>query len=342
MANQPPPEPMKVRFSLGQLFYFLAVFGCVLALFRSPWVLLSVVGLGFVVWNAAVSKPFFLLEYFGMMVFYLGLLIPVTEQIRDGFERRPNCANSLKQLALAMIQYHDEHRRFPSTLPTEDGKTTPNWRVELLLYLEHSNLFEMYDVDEPWNGPKNRGLSTRMPWCFECKNDDGKLRIDAGGQTNYLAIAADPKCWPANNDASAACPLILFVEVPNKSVPWLSPDHTSLNEFLALTQPPSFARNAAHRETSFFWQERGRCHFATGDGSVYSISVLTSAEDWRKLLTLKEFDTDADRLVDALCDRRYYRIRWENIVPAAALLLLLLWPIVRRYTTPLPAPQPQL
>jgi RNA polymerase sigma factor (sigma-70 family) len=72
--------------------------------------------------------------------------------------------NNLKQIALAMHNYHDTYAHFPPpAVYGKDGKALLSWRVLLLPYLEENDLYRQFKLDEPWDGPHNRTLLKRMP-----------------------------------------------------------------------------------------------------------------------------------------------------------------------------------
>src|SRR5205085_187838 len=91
-----------------------------------------------------------------------------------GASRRSQSVNNLKQIALAMHNYHSTFDHFPPAVGYgPDGKTPHSWRVALLPYLEQQSLFEAYHFDEPWDGPHNRELLDKMPPVYRDPTDDG-------------------------------------------------------------------------------------------------------------------------------------------------------------------------
>jgi hypothetical protein len=73
----------------------------------------------------------------------------------------------LKQLGLAMNHYENVHGRFPpAALYGKDGKPLLSWRILLLPYLEQEDLrglYEQFNLEEPWDGPQNIQLLSKMP-----------------------------------------------------------------------------------------------------------------------------------------------------------------------------------
>ncbi len=76
--------------------------------------------------------------------------------------------DDLKQLALALNHYADDHEgRLPAAaLYSTDGRPLLSWRVLVLPYLDENDLYRQFQLDEPWDGPHNLTLLSRMPKVF--------------------------------------------------------------------------------------------------------------------------------------------------------------------------------
>jgi hypothetical protein len=96
--------------------------------------------------------------------------------------------DALRQVVIAMHNFHDAHNRFPSAFTTDnEGKPLLSWRVHLLPYLEEFELYERFHLDEPWDSEHNRGLMKELPSCYRLGNakaDDGKTTVLATGGAN--------------------------------------------------------------------------------------------------------------------------------------------------------------
>ena len=62
----------------------------------------------------------------------VGLLLPAVQQAREA-ARRSSCANNLKQVGLAVHNFHDGYKKLP---PTSAGYAKLPWTGLLLPYLE--------------------------------------------------------------------------------------------------------------------------------------------------------------------------------------------------------------
>jgi len=96
---------------------------------------------------------------FGLLVLLGGLFAYVNEAASRG------AANaSLKQLAIAMHMYHDQHRHLPPAAICDDnGTPLLSWRVAILPFLGEESLHRQFNLDEPWDSPNNIQLLERMP-----------------------------------------------------------------------------------------------------------------------------------------------------------------------------------
>lgn len=95
--------------------------------------------------NPIVRHGFTLIELLvviAIIAILVALLLPAVQQAREA-ARRSQCINQMKQLGLALHNYHDVSRVFPMAVSWGDR---PNWRVFLLPYLEQGALFDQLNI----------------------------------------------------------------------------------------------------------------------------------------------------------------------------------------------------
>jgi prepilin-type N-terminal cleavage/methylation domain-containing protein/prepilin-type processing-associated H-X9-DG protein len=115
---------------------------------RSPFKSLSLVP-----WKGAVMplgrksrRGFTLIELLvviAIIAVLIALLLPAVQQARES-ARRTQCSNNLKQIGLAIHNYHDSYTRFPlSSIDPGLGKS--GVFASILPYLDQGNAYQQYD-----------------------------------------------------------------------------------------------------------------------------------------------------------------------------------------------------
>jgi hypothetical protein len=94
-------------------------------------------------------------------------LLPATQSAREA-ARRAQCTNNIKQIMLAMHNYHSANNSFPRDITDKDGKPLLSWRVAILPYIEQAELYNKFKLDEPWDSPHKKELLKEMPTSFNC------------------------------------------------------------------------------------------------------------------------------------------------------------------------------
>lgn len=95
----------------------------------------------------------------------IGLLLPAVQSAREA-ARRMQCSNHLKQLGIALHNYHDTHHCFPSAWRGYDkldpskshpyGRPGWSWAAAILPFMEQQSLRDLIDLDRSVADPENR------------------------------------------------------------------------------------------------------------------------------------------------------------------------------------------
>jgi prepilin-type N-terminal cleavage/methylation domain-containing protein len=99
----------------------------------------------------ARSRGFTLIELLvviAIIAILIALLLPAVQQAREA-ARRTQCKNNLKQLGLAVHNYHDVHLCFPPQMlnVSTNNNRRWGWGVSILPYVEQTALFEALEPD---------------------------------------------------------------------------------------------------------------------------------------------------------------------------------------------------
>jgi prepilin-type processing-associated H-X9-DG protein len=161
----------------------------------------------------------------------VGMLLPAVQASREA-ARRMTSANNLKQIMLAMHNYHDTYKRFPSqAILDKDDKPLLSWRVAILPFLDQQQLYKEFHLDEPWDSPHNIKLLERMPELFRNPSNP-----PSPGITTYLVPVGDgvglgSKGIKLNQIIDGTSNTLAVVDVNAElGVPWTKPDDFDINQ----------------------------------------------------------------------------------------------------------------
>jgi prepilin-type N-terminal cleavage/methylation domain-containing protein len=170
-----------------------------------------------------------LLVVIAIIATLIALLLPAVQQAREA-ARRTMCRNNLKQMGIALHNYHDMHGSFPAgyySYGTRDGNgpawaridprtwdAAPGWgwAKALLPFIDQAPLSNQLDSDLPIWSPALAGLVTTRLSVFLCPSATGgddafDVRDAAGsplvvngnrvrlGRSHYVASHGQESCW---------------------------------------------------------------------------------------------------------------------------------------------------
>jgi hypothetical protein len=149
---------------------------------------------------------------------------------------RARSQNNLKQIGLAMHNYHDALGRLPAqAIYSNDGKPLLSWRVAILPYVAQDNLYRAFKLDEPWDSPHNKKLLAQMPEVYAPPGIKTKekfttfYRVFVGPQTAF-----EGKKGHKLTDFTDGTSNTLLVVEAGQAVPWTKPEELPFNPKKAL------------------------------------------------------------------------------------------------------------
>jgi prepilin-type N-terminal cleavage/methylation domain-containing protein/prepilin-type processing-associated H-X9-DG protein len=87
-----------------------------------------------------------LLVVISIIAILIGLLLPAVQKVREAASRT-TCNNNLKQMGLAIHNYHDVNKALP---PSRVGPQHATWFVIILPYLEQDALYKQWDLSRTY------------------------------------------------------------------------------------------------------------------------------------------------------------------------------------------------
>jgi hypothetical protein len=187
---------------------------------------------------------------------------------------RAQSFNNLKQIAIAMHNYHDTYGSLPpAAVCDKNGKPMLSWRVLILPYIEEAALYKEFKLDEPWDSEHNKKLIARMPKIYSVP-----LPTKAkANETHY-------RVWTGNGaafDYLKGCKLTEFLDgtsntlmvvTAKDAVPWTKPDELAFDPEKDMTKLLGFFTGEA-------------CPAAYADGSTRGLKKSINKKTLNALIT---------------------------------------------------------
>lgn len=213
----------------------------------------------------------------GILDAVAGMALPAI-MAAQGAAQITNDKNSLKQIGLAMHNYHDVYGHLPvaseGIKTDKDGKPLLSWRVHILPFIEERELYEQFNLDEPWDSENNKDLIEFIPQVYVMKGgpDDGKTMVQAPIGEGSI-FGGDKEVGFRNITDGTSNTIMVVVTKPEKAVPW--------------TKPADLAFDA--KDPAADLQATPAGYLALfGDGAVLTIKASLKAATWALLFNRED------------------------------------------------------
>jgi hypothetical protein len=219
-----------------------------------------------------------------MAIFALfAILVPPLRHLRRQ-SQQTQCRNNLRQIGLALHNYHDVNKMFPwATTYASDDTRMRSWRVAVLPYAEATTTWGWgaYDYKKPWNSPSNIQLEELGIRYFRCPSAP---RSQNRFCTNYVMLIDDrpgKPNGPPNRPGSVSptfddLSAVMVIEIADSDIHYMEPRDVLLSELSMKINDRS--------KRSLSSYHGGAC-VVHADGSVEILDETTTEEQLRELLT---------------------------------------------------------
>ena len=140
----------------------------------------------------------------------VALLLPAIQAAREA-ARRAQCMNNMKQIGIAIHNYHDTFKRIPNSRRKCDWIT---WAAELWPYLEDANAKTLWDSKVDYYGQTEQARTYQVP-TYLCPSRRAPPQISLDGDTNagstkhFPGACGDYACNVGNGNPSTDSPVVL-------------------------------------------------------------------------------------------------------------------------------------
>jgi hypothetical protein len=222
-------------------------------------------------------------------------LLKGSSQALQANARKRRLSGQMKQIGLALHNYHDVYGSFPASASySAEGKPLLSWRVHILPFIEQMPLYKEFHLDEPWDSEHNRKLIERMPEVYRSKNwsPEQPTKTCFVGITSEGSVAASRKKAAPGAQQDKPAPATVFQGREGVKIQDI-PDGTSNTIFVVesdaehaviWTKPEDLPFNHEQPTNGFGVDDEGRVSALFCDGSWRRLKATLDAETWRRLL----------------------------------------------------------
>lgn len=192
-------------------------------------------------------------------------------------DRSAAMTDRLKKIAIELHNYHEVNDAFPpQSIVDKNGRKLLSWRVLILPYLGHFELYTKFRLDEPWDSEWNSKLIAEMPDVFRPVESidiqPGQTDLMAPLSENSLFGRRGLPCKLQDISDGMSNTLMVISAPAGKTTVWTKPEDLIVN-----TNTPT---------ESFFGPNQDSFWCSICDGSVRLVPRTVTEETLKALLSI--------------------------------------------------------
>lgn len=215
-------------------------------------------------------------------LFLIAMFLPAVSSCREA-ARRVQCRNKLKQIGLALHNYHEIFGCFPPAYTVDaQGKPMHSWRALILPYTEYAQDEDTYDFSQPWDSPDNLAFANKSTAyiMYTCPSEFDQEKHN----TNYVMLVgpnafADGSTSRKQEDISDNLDTtIAVVEMSRSGILWTEPRDLNVEEMSDKLNDPD--RPGPRSEHAY------GLHVLFADGSTTYLIETIDQKTFRAMTTI--------------------------------------------------------
>ncbi|SFJ23904.1 DUF1559 domain-containing protein [Planctomicrobium piriforme] len=184
-----------------------------------------------------------LLVVIAIIAVLIALLLPAVQQAREA-ARRSTCRNNMKQIGLALHNYHDAAKLFPPgsidyTFTATSPPTPKNFMgplVMILPYIDQGSIYNSLDFNVSYAAPVNTTHAGKLITSYVCPSYAGEKFCDEFGYQGYATTRKALTCYLGNAGYATSGTAISFASptalAENRKGVFLANSNTALSDIL--------------------------------------------------------------------------------------------------------------
>jgi prepilin-type N-terminal cleavage/methylation domain-containing protein/prepilin-type processing-associated H-X9-DG protein len=173
-----------------------------------------------------------LLVVIAIIAILIGLLVPAVQKVREA-AARTQCSNNLKQIGLALHNFHDSYKRFPKSYTSSPGPIS--WTFQILPFMEEGNVQKL-------GAAAGTGMpaSAQVIPTFICPSDpNNQGRVITSGKSQYGLTSYLCSTGKNYTDWRTGDTGVLHIYPPNPGIKIESITDGTSNTLLMGERPPT-------------------------------------------------------------------------------------------------------